>query len=132
MVDDVGMPELLDIAKNIPKITELYRERDRLQAQVNEIDRQIKSLLATPVAPNRHLGAFKTYKHPKEGTAGYDMVEILRGNEPMSKEEIEGKLENREGKKDVSSHTVRSYLSNFKCFQRVSKNKWRYRADSIG
>jgi len=44
MTNNMEMTELLDIAKNIPTIKELYKKRDELQSQVIELDRKSKLL----------------------------------------------------------------------------------------
>lgn len=124
--------EILDIAKNIPKIKELYEHREelqteanKLQTKINEIDRQIRALLKTSKQPKKHPGAFETYEHPNEGTVGYDIVEILGGNEPKTQENILMAVNSKREKK-ISKNTIRSYLTNFKCFKRVAKNQWTY------
>lgn len=99
-------------------------------AEVADIDKEIATLLGLkrPMLEVNHL---KPFGHPSLDTVAHNMVLVMKGKESMGWEEIKSAVKEHTGT-EVETNTLRSYLTNYKCFHRVAKNKWIYEKTTKG
>ena len=112
--------EMQIIGERMIKLRDLFKKRDILVFQLNEIDNEIKAVLDTEKIDKRGKGKFL---YPNEGTDAYRLTEVM-SDKQMHKDEII-KAMKKKGY-DFNPRCLAWYLSNYECFQSKGKGYWVY------